>query len=296
MMRWWRAGSRLAVSLALSPLVAGLLDVVYVARVGGDYMHARLVLPGFFAICCSLFVGRRHLKSTFTLLVGIIGIWSIVCVGWLRHGGPENAAQYIADERSIWVAASGMQHPIMPIDFRNTLPYKAGVYYRDLAQHVRAGHQEIFVQTILFNPYKGERLPASSSLPFSLATNLPGIGIAGIESGPKVYIFDQTSLANPIGSHTEGLAGRDGKNIGASWMVARFALPSESKTTESTSVSAARSALACAPLRSYLHAISTPLTASTAASEFLHAFSYSKMRFSAAPREAEQQLCGNAKD
>jgi hypothetical protein len=59
-----------------------------------------------------------------------------------------------------------------------------------------------------------------------------------------------------------------------------------------TSVNAARSAMDCEPLRSYLRAITVPLTASRALHNFTQSFGYTTMSFSAIPSLAAAQLCG----
>ena len=46
-----RRDDRLGVVVLVAPVVVGLADILYVVHVGGDYMHARLLLPGFFALC-----------------------------------------------------------------------------------------------------------------------------------------------------------------------------------------------------------------------------------------------------
>ena len=71
-------------------------------------------------------------------------------------------------------------------------------------------------------------LPARSPLPFRLAVNLPAIGVIGYLAGPDVYVFDEYSLANPIGSHTTVVHhARPGheKFIGPAWMLGRFGVP-----------------------------------------------------------------------
>ena len=50
-LRWWRRDDRLGVVVLVTPVVVALADILYVVHVGGDYMHARLLLPGFFALC-----------------------------------------------------------------------------------------------------------------------------------------------------------------------------------------------------------------------------------------------------
>ena len=302
LVRWW-GNDRLGVAVALTPLAAGVLDVLYVAGVGGDYMHARLALPGFCAICTSLFFRAPSLRSTrpvLLVLIGVILVWAVACVGWLRFSGSEKAAQRIGDERRIWIGASGVGHPIEPSDFRATLPFRAGVYYRTLADRVPHGQQRVFVETgILFFSH-GTLLPARSHLPFALATNIPGIGIAGIESGPNVYIFDGASLANPIGSHLTTRAGRIGRDIDVDWMVGRFGIPGHQTVKKGPAVkrgptiesdNAARAALSCLPLSAYIKSITASLTFSSAGLDIFHSITNTSMMFSANPVRAQVQLC-----
>ena len=99
----------------------------------------------------------------------------------------------------------------------------------DWPHHVPAGHQQLLVITDPFAPIDGSPTsPARSGLPFTLAVNVPAIGVIGYLAGPDVYLFDSYSLANPIGSHTVVVRhARPGheKYIGPAWMVARFGIP-----------------------------------------------------------------------
>ena len=56
-------------------VVAGLLNAYYVTRVGGDWLHARLLLPAFFALCAPVAVvpiTKRYLVSV------ALAIWVLV--------------------------------------------------------------------------------------------------------------------------------------------------------------------------------------------------------------------------
>jgi arabinofuranosyltransferase len=301
--RWWSAGDRVGMILLVTPAVAALADWLYVVRVGGDHMHARLLLPGFFALCLGIYVEARQLRSL--LLLSVIGImvWCVASAGWLRWDSGTLAGQVygtvhgIANERNIWVAETGTQHPITAADWRRYgLP---GDQYRAAASWLAVqGRQAMLVIT---NPLRvdlkaGNLRPARSPLPFHLAVNLTNVGFIALESGPDVYIFDRLSLANPIGSHTTegGQRQLGGKVIGPAWMVARFGHPGEhypAGAPSAASVAAARRALQCAPLKSYLHAITAPLTLGQAFSNIVHATTYTTMSFSPDPTIAYQQLC-----
>jgi arabinofuranosyltransferase len=281
-------------------VVAGLVDLVYVVHLGGDYMHARLLLPAFFAVCLPVFVSSTQLRSVAAVPVLGILVWAVVCAGWLRYIPPPGSLNpqviFISNERNSWITATKNAHPITANDYRSALSGEAGAVLQRLARQVPDGQQTLLVVS---NPYApisaAAKAPARSPLPFTLAVDVPAIGVIGYLAGPDVYIFDDFSLANPIGSHTiittHARPGHE-KSIGPVWMVARFGLPSGPSSSQP--VSDARQALTCAPLSSYLHAITAPLSFSQAVANFAHSFSYTSMSFSADPTQAVRQLCGPA--
>src|SRR5664280_1184762 len=180
-------------------------DRVYVARVGGDYQHARLVLPAFMAMCLPVTVVVRQLRSL--MVVPVLGIvaWSVVCAGWLRFstGGVLLSDHGITDERAVWIDLARFAHPITAAEYNNHL----GDYYRRVAVRAQErGHQVMMVNSELLAPHPGSTLdlqPARTPLPVSLVVNAGAIGVTSYLSGPDVYVFDDYSLANPIGSHVE---------------------------------------------------------------------------------------------
>ena len=296
--RWWTAGDRIGTVVLLTPVVAGLGDAIFVVHVGGDYMAARLILPAFLSLCLSIYATVAQLRSLVAVAIAGICIWALVCAGSLRWeaisvaGVIWSTSHHIQDERDFSIAATHNVHPISSGDWR----VASDSQYRDMV--VSAGNRG--VQVMVMQPYRyhpNDFRPARSSLPFYLAIALTNIGVRGYASGPKVYIFDFLSLANPIGSHTDIVVrGRPGgdKVIGPEWMIGRFGIPGEqipAGTATAQSVEAARKALSCAPLSSYLHAITAPISGGQAISNFVHAFTYTTMHFSANPVAAEHQLC-----
>ena len=301
-LRWWRAGDRIGVVVLVAPVAAALIDVAYVVHLGGDHMHARLLLPGFFALCLGISVEAKQLRSLMTLFIAAIIVWAIASAGWLRW---DSGAQFgeiygtvhgIANERNIWIAETGNKNPITAAEWRRYgLP--GDEYKRVASQLTKENRQAMLVVT---NPLQIDVVPknlrpASSPLPFHLAVNITNVGFLALVSGPDVYIFDRLSLANPIGSHTTVTTRQlGGKIVGPVWMIARFGLPGEQfppGTPSASSVDVARKALTCAPLSSYLRAITAPLTFSQAMSNIAHALTYTTMSFSANPYKAEKQLC-----
>jgi arabinofuranosyltransferase len=296
--RWWRARDRIGVIVAVAPVAAAVADMVYVVRLGGDYQHARLLLPAFLSLCAPLYIEVRQLRSLAVIPIAGIAVWSVLCGGWLRYstGGPLRSDHGITDERSVWIYATKSAHPINAADYHSHL----GAYYQRLAAAAGAEGRQVMVPatglvTTVRNGLAGAR-PARSPLPFALAVNVGAIGVTGYLSGPDTYIFDEYSLANPIGAHfTIHRRGRPGqeKYIGPTWMFARFGLPTDQLPlgVSAGSVATARHVLSCAPLGSYLHAITAPLGLSQALSNISHSLTYTTMEFDSNPKVAEHQLC-----
>jgi arabinofuranosyltransferase len=300
---WWAAGDRMGVVVLATPFVAGWVDVLYVVYVGGDYMHARLLLPGFFAICLPIFVSTRQVRSALAVPLVGMAVWAVVCVGWLRFVPPQVTSLnpqtvFISNERNSWISATKNAHPVTAGDYGKALSGEAGRLFRQLARRVPPGQQELLVITDPYAPIKPSTArTAASPLPFKLAVNVPAVGVIGYLAGPQVYMFDEFSLANPVGSHTtvtkHARPGHE-KLIGPAWMVARFGTASWTPgpgDPSPSSVDAARAAMACDPLRSYLHAITAPLTLSQSLSNLGHSFRFTTMSFSADPKTAAAQLC-----
>ncbi len=302
--RWWQAGDRLGVLVLCTPLVVGLVDLLYVVEVGGDYMHARLLLPAFFALCLPVYVGVRSLRGALVVPALGIAVWSVVCLGWLRFVPPTIAnltpqTVFISNERDSWIYATRNAHPVTAGDYARALSGKAGALLARMAHQVPPGQQRLLVITNPFAPIDpASARPARSSLPFTLAVNLPAIGVIGYLAGPDVYVYDSYSLANPVGSHaTVTHHARPGheKLVGPSWMLARFGVPGTTSVPggpSDASVAAASVAMGCDPLAAYLHAVTAPLTASQALANVGNSFSFTTMEYSPDPVVAARQLCG----
>ncbi len=301
---WWRAGDRRGVLLVVTPLVVGATDALYVVHLGGDYMHARLLLPALFALLLPVWADGRRLRGALVVPVLGIAVWSVVSAGWLRFVPPRIAhltpsTVFISNERNSWIAATGEAHPVTAADYRRALSGPAGATLARLSRAQPAGRKTLVVVTDPFLPIGAAATrPARSPLPFTVAVDLPAVGVIGYLAGPGVYVFDEYSLANPVGSHiTVVHHARPGheKFIGPVWMVARFGVRTAAPVVggpSPTDVAAARTALGCDPLAAYLHAITAPWTLSQAVSNAAHAFGFTTFSFSADPPTAAAELCG----
>jgi hypothetical protein len=205
----------------------------------------------------------------------------------------------ITNERDVWIDITGVRHPITTSDY--AVLTGGAAHYRAVADSVRPPRQVLLVAPFpaFINYVPRDEHPARSPLPFRVAVDISNIGVNGYVSGAAVYVFDTLSLANPVGAHTTVTAhGRPGheKSVGPAWMIARFGLPGDTfpaPDPSQASVAAARAALACPPVASYLHAITARLTITQMVSNIVHSFGNTTMHFSPDPAIAERQLCGH---
>jgi arabinofuranosyltransferase len=294
MRRWWSIGIRLDLVVLLAPVVGGVFNIAYVVRVGGDFMHARMMLPGFFAIFM-IFWFEEPSKIRSWLPVVATVMWSLTCLCFLRFTIVSIGANRIANERTIYIAASGNAHPITPSNYRNDLWEKEGHVLERVAASLSPSKK---IMTWAPTMMALQFVPARSHLPELYYVGYPDIGLMGLAVGDKVYVFDELSLANPIGSHFVLLVRtRPGheKAVSLAWMDARFGISGVTPAPTLTSareIAAARAALNCEPLSGYLRSIEGPLTVGRVVSNFEHAFEWTSMSFSSNPIRAEQQLCG----
>jgi len=295
---WWSDGHRLELLVLLAPAIGGILDLSYVVCVGGDFMHARMLLPGFFTVFGAFWVRQpSRSKDSYSLVTISVVIWSLVCLLFLRFTPVNYFPNGIANERLYYVNYSHVAHPITTRDYSET-PW--AVEGRQLAKEAASSSKYGRRMTLeqqgvgVAGPY----VPVRSSLPEVLYAGLENVGIAGLAAGDSVYVFDELSLANPVGSHFTVIGrGRPGheKLVSPLWMLARFGEPPTTNVPSWTSiqqVKAARSALACQPLSGYLRAITSPLSLGQVIDNFEHSLTWTSMSFSSDPIAAKRQLCG----
>ncbi len=111
-----RALRLVALAIAGAPPLAGLLLGLYVTRVGGDFMHARMLLPAIFCLVLPVMavpVRREQLPA-----VAVLAVWSLVCLAGLRPDYSDKLGpNFIANERMYYVDITGRPHPITSADY-----------------------------------------------------------------------------------------------------------------------------------------------------------------------------------
>lgn len=309
--------------------VAGALHLLGIVRVGGDYMHARLLLPSWFTLLLPVFAvygSELRLRSTRSASALLL-LWAATAAVALRaptgslvsaratsqlaeagiplpHGEPG-----VTDQRAYRVAETGSSHPV------DAGPPLAGIDW--YAPRPLAG----WFDPATFRPQDGAGIPVRPDWGRSVVTE-GAIGVTGYLAPLDVHVYDSHGLAEPIGARVQldhrGTPGHE-KTLTPAWIAARYIaadaevgdpaalvpgqefLPpllvgvdflgvSDDTTFVSDRVAAAQ-ALDCGELRELAHNARAPLTVRRFLGNMVDAVRLNSFRFPLDPAAARDQVC-----
>jgi arabinofuranosyltransferase len=297
-------GSRARVLLALLPVLAGALHIAYVVKVGGDYMHARLMLAGLFAMLMPVAaLPLSPQRTAVPLIAAAVTIWAAVAAIELRtsYAGTNSiSGRGFTDEAAYFTHESGDQNPVTFEDYGQSELAKLGAEAKRRAENGEA---------VLIGPGEGfGDLPSRPGLQQPTVVFFGIIGLVGYGAGTDVRIVDLQSLADPVGSRLRlDQRGRPGheKFMDYAWAIARFSnstLPLadvepgcddclQRRLDARDRVAAAREALQCGILHDVLVAVTEPMSVSRFLDNLALAPSATATRFAAQPDAAARELC-----
>jgi arabinofuranosyltransferase len=306
------ARPRRALLIAAAPAVCGLLHAIYIVRVGGDFMHGRMLLPSLFGLLLPVAVVPVRRSWGFALALLVVP-WVVVCATSLRTpyaGTARPGPAYIADERAFYVSYAHNAHPVTVSDYRLNGFAQYGLALRRVADRGRRasilGKPQLRPDGVFSTIGPPPRFPHAPVV----AASFPSIGLAGYAAGPRVFIVDQEGLADALAARTRlgpivfpgggrvpkrWRAGHE-KYLPVAWLIARFAANPRSAIVpgvrvSSGDVTAAQAALGCGPLTRLLNAVGRPMTPGRFISNIGASFSLTTLRFPSAPAAAERELC-----
>lgn len=300
----WLHSPTAVVTLILAVAVVWLL---YELRVGGDFMHGRVLLPVVFLLCAPLAMipvrlptrnaMRAFVPSAVSLLawIGVIA-WalSIVNVPGLARPGIVTR-DGIVDERAFYVAGTGNAHPVTADD------------YLDFPR------MHAMVDTIRATPQGGMLLPNSVLDSWTVVPPKtpppPGeeqhtiyflnLGMPSMNTSLDVKTYDQVGLAFPTAAHTprieHGRIGHD-KNLPSDWLVAMLGLADEHADglplwMDEDWVTEAQTALTCPNTEYLIQSYTADLTLARWWENFKHAWNLASYQIDPVP-EYEIARCG----
>ncbi|MEU8639645.1 arabinofuranosyltransferase [Amycolatopsis sp. NPDC048633] len=283
-----RIDRRVAVVVAV-PVLGAIALALYVIRVGGDFMHGRMLLPALFSLVLPVMAVKLTRATALPALA--LGAWALVAAGWLRTdytklAEPINETLGIADERASYVAGSHHVHPILAEDFDQftviTRPIDA-LLATDPSPSV-------------FVPAKDgswHRYPSSNGHGIVTFFNIGGPGqLLPLD----MWVHDPIGLSNPVAAHTTPYAGRrigHNKYAGIDWEAAQFGqgtVPTEPGAQGDFAperLDSIRRTLACPHNQEMLDSVRAPLTFDRFWQNLVHSVGRTGLRYDHDPAVAQ---------
>jgi arabinofuranosyltransferase len=274
--------------LIAAPVLAGLLHAFFVVRGGGDSMHARLLLPAFFAILLPIAAVPR--QRLYVIPVLLVLLWGVIP---LRAAGPPYSGigpDMIANERTVF--QDPKHHPITLDDYRSEVAAGALIEIGDRASRMAEANEHDLLITA-FGRSRFPVVPLKESADHRAVVNAYAIGMLSVAAGTDVYVADMFGLADPMGARLE-IVGRRGrpnheKLLPLAWVVARFADPTAavpSWVATPQEIEAARTALECPEVRGLFTRASGGFSIRRLAANVQAAITKYTVRISAEPERA----------
>lgn len=300
----------IATACAVTPVMASALHVFYLVRLGGDYMHGRLLIPALFAALLPVMaIPIGALQPMYSSLprvpaIVLVATWVVICAARLRVG-TENVKD-IGDERSWYVRETKTSNPVTIESFHDHFfAGSARTYLHRAKSECPPGaaptkpKSSARCRTVFLDDDKPQVAPAPSASPLrdrfapevSSVLVAGAIGVVGYMLPADLHIVDENGLSDPIVGRFElPRRGRPGheKTLPDAWLLGRFARPDGG---DDPSVAAARHALHCGALADLEGAITGPMTATSFVRNLSRAWAFADLRIPRDPFEAEQLFC-----
>ncbi|MGB7053300.1 MAG: hypothetical protein WBG41_17170 [Acidimicrobiales bacterium] len=297
-MRRTHHNERNVVALFALPL-AGMLNAIYIIVMGGDYVHARLLIAPLFAVCAPVAavpLARRYVISLLVLP------WAMVCALSLRpsEGNAWSMSPFIV------VNGHGNVTPSLVIHGPGA---RNGHWEPAPGIYVEFGNPGV-PERINVAPAPGVRLPV-------IATSW--VGTEPYELGTGVQFLDLLGLADPLTAHLQlshrGYFSGHEKPLPTPWIAALLTangtsttafdavqlqrpssftqlIPTVSGHQLQIETAWARAALQCPAIHDIEYSPTRPLTVGSFLSNIVHSFSRTELRIPPNPEAAYHRFCG----
>lgn len=289
----------------LTCLVAGLLHGLLIVRVGGDFMHGRLLLPSLLLLLLPIFVAP--VRDVLWVAATAVCAWAVLCAGTFRtpystatsaDGAPQpfdaiDRTSHIADERIVYLRMSGARHPVALSSYREHVWVRGGRYLSDIAS---ADNPQLYIDGASRARLATPPLPLRAEYRGKGVAYVGALGLISYVAPRELRIVDRFGLSEPLSSHQRRVVfGRPGheKDLPVAWIIAAYTPPGTALPNGVTeeSVRAARHALTCGSFPELIDAAQQPLTVGRFFSNIGRSFTLYGFRFPSDPIAAERELC-----
>jgi len=286
-MQFLRAEHRKDRVLLLMPPIVALGLVFYVVRVGGDFMHARMLLPALSMLLLPVLVvpaGRVAVAGSI-----VIGTWVVLAVT-LRTPF-DGGGHFTANVRANDISYVHMNNPTSGTQWETAEPDERKALAEALASR----------RSLLVFYNVDQRLV---SMPLRVGAPTPTVfvgrylGTTGAMAPLGVGVADQWSLAYPLAAHFQRLRtlwpGHE-KPVPNVWSLADYADPAaplpKGSGVSLEALAAARHALSCGPIRELQDSVRQPLTLRRVLRNLTGAYGRTNLRIPPDPLAAERWAC-----
>jgi arabinofuranosyltransferase len=297
---WRLRPSRHLALVVGAPMLAGVLQGVYVLKVGGDFMHGRMWLPVLvLGLLPVLLVPLTKLAAP---AVVAFGAWTVLGIADFRTA-PDGTCKpgfcWVWNERQVYVTWTGVGNPDRA-SIHDHSPRDAPL--RTLVAQATAGGGRYMV----FDPHYIEQpaVPLAPGRGGSVGVVIGTLGAGGLLTPIDGTVIDVWGLGNTIGAHIDipsrGAAGHE-KLLPEVWNLALYADPADDAATlaalprnsgvTAQQLAAARHVLQCGQVKDLLDSISQPMTPGRFWDNITGSLSRTDLRIPANPIVAEQQFC-----
>lgn len=294
----WRFERR-GKAVVTSAVAAAVLMMLYVIVIGGDFMHARMLLPGTFLLLSPVSViplpqpaAARRFAVTTAATAGVLA-WSVLCMSsWRLPQQPQFIPPTgITNERAFWSERVGVANPV------DATPYVQAILG---SPQDRASMAWFLANT---NPNHPVLLLPEASADARLPLNQPGrpvavtgdiLGTLGAQTPLNGLVIDIHGLSYAFASHlepgTEGRVGHD-KTAGNAWIAAEYSNVTVAPRASAAQIAAARRALGCGGLRELIQATTAPMSWGRFWTNVTDSFGLTRLRIPPNPAQAASTLC-----
>ena len=288
--RGWLAPRHRLVVLA-APVLGGVGHAVYITRVGGDFMHGRLLLPGLFAVVMPVMVVPVR-NAVQWVTAGAVAVWAVVCGVHLRVPYVMTADGF-TDERAFYSQGTKRSNPVTAADFVRHPFHEDAVE----ALRLRSEGRRVVAWRPDYGAYGFATAPLRPDFRFPVAFSSDYVGVMGFVSGPDVYVADRMGLGDTVAARvaitSRGRPGHE-KQLPMAWVLGRVADPDAPLPEGVTrpAAEAARAALRCGALDDLRRATTERLTPGQFVRNLGVALRLQNFRVKRDPLLAESELCG----
>jgi arabinofuranosyltransferase len=282
-------------TITAAPVFSGLILTAYVIAVGGDFMHARMLLPPLFLLLLPVLLVPATRVTV--ALVAVTAAWAIVAMSPMRSPFDGGGATPGIVTQKIRLFTELKTQRINPTRAEDWLPGFA--WLPNAVNRAASTHEAALVYGLNNSVIAPARTDAGARVVMAGGF----LGITGAMAPLEFRIADHFGLAYPLDAHFKlvergAMPGHE-KPLPLVWFFADYADPatplppgSAADGVTHAAIVAARHALQCGELRELHEAVRESMSWSRFLQNLIGSVRRTQLRVPPDPFEAKEQFCG----